>query len=77
MKPFEKYPTPGCEVDMGDISVITSEIFVAYSQCPRKAFLLLFSEDKGKPHDYPLILKEHRNHNQARYLDSFLQSHPA
>lgn len=60
---------------MGDISVITSEVFVAYSQCPRKAFLLLFSEDKGKPHDYPLILEEHRNQNRTRYLEKFLQSH--
>ncbi len=61
---------------MGDISVITSKIFVAYSQCPRKAFLLLFSEDQGKPHDYPLILEERRNHNRTRYLEKFLQSHP-
>ena len=61
---------------MGEISVITSEIFVAYSQCPRKAFLLLFSEDKGKPHDYPLILEERRDQNRTRYLEKFLQSHP-
>jgi predicted RecB family nuclease len=56
--------------------VITSEIFVAYSQCPRKAFLLLFSEDQGKPHDYPLILEERRNQNRTRYLEKFSQSHP-
>ncbi len=61
---------------MGDISVITSEIFVAYAQCPRKAFLLLFSEDKGKPHDYPLILEERRDQNRTRYLEKFSQSHP-
>ena len=28
---------------------ITSDIVVAYSQCPRKAYLLLFSPDKGNP----------------------------
>ncbi|MEM7794782.1 MAG: TM0106 family RecB-like putative nuclease [Cyanobacteria bacterium P01_C01_bin.118] len=61
---------------MSDISVITSEIFVAYSQCPRKAFLLLFSEDKGKHHDYPLILEERRQNNRVQYLEKFLQSHP-
>ena len=60
---------------MSDIPIITSEIFVAYSQCPRKAFLLLFSEDKGKPHDYPLILEERRENNRAQYLEKFLQSH--
>ncbi|PZO43553.1 MAG: IS66 family transposase [Shackletoniella antarctica] len=61
---------------MSDISIITSEIFVAYSQCPRKAFLLLFSEDKGKPHDYPLILEERRENNRSQYVEKFLQFHP-
>jgi predicted RecB family nuclease len=61
---------------MSDTSVITSEIFVAYSQCPRKAFLLLFSEDKGKPHDYPLILEERRENNRSQYVEKFLQFHP-
>ena len=61
---------------MGKTSVITSEIFVAYSQCPRKAFLLLFSEDKDKPHDSPMILEELRENNRAQYLEKFLESHP-
>ncbi|MBD2247343.1 TM0106 family RecB-like putative nuclease [Nostoc sp. FACHB-888] len=61
---------------MSDTSVITSEIFVAYLQCPRKAFLLLFSEDKGKPHDYPLILEERRENNRTQYLEKLLQFHP-
>jgi predicted RecB family nuclease len=61
---------------MSDIPIITSEIFVAYSQCPRKAFLLLFSEDKGKPHDYPLILEERCQNNRVQYLEKFLQSYP-
>ena len=26
---------------------ITADIVVAYAQCPRKAYLLLFSPDKG------------------------------
>lgn len=61
---------------MSETPVITSEIFVAYSQCPRKAFLLLFSEDKGKSHDYPLILEERRQQNRTRYLATFLQANP-
>lgn len=60
---------------MSNIPVITSEIFVAYSQCHLKAFLLLFSKDKGIPHDYPLILKERRQHNRTQYLATFLQVH--
>jgi len=28
---------------------ITADIVVAYDQCPRKAYLLLFSPDKGEP----------------------------
>jgi predicted RecB family nuclease len=60
---------------MNSTPVITSEIFVAYSQCPRKAFLLLFSEYKGKPHNYPLILEERRENNRAQYLEKFLQLH--
>ncbi|MEO0538611.1 MAG: TM0106 family RecB-like putative nuclease [Cyanobacteria bacterium P01_A01_bin.123] len=61
---------------MSNISVITSEIFVAYSQCPRKAFLLMFSEDKGEPHNYPLILEERRENNRSQYLEKFLEYHP-
>ena len=55
--------------------VITSEVFVAYSQCPRKAFLLLFSDDQGTPHDYPRILEERRKAHQAQYLEAFKQTH--
>ena len=61
---------------MSDIPTITTEIFVAYSQCPRKAFLLLFSEDRGKPHDYPLVLEKRRQSNRAQYLEKFRKGHP-
>ena len=61
---------------MSDIPIITTEIFVAYSQCPRKAFLLLFSEDRGKPHDYSFILEKRCQNNRVQYLDKFLQEHP-
>ncbi|MEM9088740.1 MAG: hypothetical protein AAGC93_08365 [Cyanobacteria bacterium P01_F01_bin.53] len=61
---------------MSDIPTITTEVFVAYSQCPRKAFLLLFAEDKGTPHDYPVILGKRRQRNRDQYLEKFLQEHP-
>src|SRR5262245_56428767 len=54
---------------------ITSEIVVAYSQCPRKAYLLLFSPDKGEPHEYVQILEQQRCANQERYIDHLQQTH--
>src|SRR6266852_4238735 len=55
--------------------VITSEIVVAYAQCPRKAYLLLFSPDKGEPHEYIQILEQQRRENQARYIDHLQHKH--
>jgi hypothetical protein len=36
--------------------IITPEIVVAYSQCPRKAYNLLFTDKQGIPHEYMAIL---------------------
>src|SRR5215510_13551957 len=55
--------------------IITPEIVVAYSQCPRKAYLLLFSPDKGDPHEYVQILEQQRCENQERYLDDLQHTH--
>src|SRR6267378_2252844 len=55
--------------------VITPEIVVAYSQCPRKAYLLLFSPDQGEPHEYAQILAQQQCANQERYLDHLKQKH--
>ena len=54
---------------------ITSEIVVAYAQCPRKAYLLLFSPDKGEPHEYTQILEQQRCANQERYFDHLQHTH--
>jgi hypothetical protein len=55
--------------------VITSDIVVAYSQCPRKAHLLMFSPDKGAPHEYVKILEQERREDQAQYVDRLKQKH--
>jgi predicted RecB family nuclease len=55
--------------------IITPEIVVSYSQCPRKAYLLLFSPDKGEPHEYIQILEQQRGENQERYIDHLQQTH--
>src|SRR5215468_3570768 len=54
---------------------ITADIVVAYSQCPRKAYLLLFSPDKGEPHEYVQILEQQRCENQERYLNHLQHTH--
>ncbi len=55
-------------------SIITSEILVAYSQCPRKAFLLLFAEDKGLSNEYMQVLEKKKNENRKNYIDSLSKS---
>ena len=55
--------------------IITPEIVVAYSQCPRKAYLLLFSPDKGEPHEYVQILEQQRRAHQEKYIDYLQQTH--
>ena len=56
-------------------SVITSEVVVAYAQCPRKAYLLLFSPEQGIPHEYVRLLERQRREHQARYLDGLKHTH--
>src|SRR5215813_210705 len=54
---------------------ITTDIVVAYSQCPRKAYLLLFSPDKGEHHEYVQLLEQQRKEHQERYIDHLQQTH--
>ena len=54
---------------------ITTDIVVAYAQCPRKAYLLLFSPDKGEPHEYVQILEQQRCEHQERYLNCLQHTH--
>jgi predicted RecB family nuclease len=57
-------------------NVINSEVLVAYSHCPRKAFLLLFSDDKKEPHEYVHILENQASINRAKYLNALKQDNP-
>jgi predicted RecB family nuclease len=54
---------------------ITSEIMVAYAQCPRKAHMLLYSDEKGAPHEYVRILEQRKITNRDAYLISFGREH--
>ena len=55
--------------------MITSDVVVAYAQCPRKAYLLLYSPEQGEPHAYVRILEQQQRENQARYLDRLKYKH--
>ena len=55
---------------------ITDATVVAYSQCQRKAYLLLNSADSRAPHEYVRILEEQAHLNRIRYLDSINQKDP-
>src|SRR5262249_12926075 len=56
---------------------LTSEVVVAYSQCRRKAFLLLSSDDQGAPHEYVRLLGEQACQNRIKYLEALRQANPA
>jgi len=48
--------------------VIQAEVVSAYSHCPRKAFLLHCTEDRGTPNDYACILENRARANRASFL---------
>jgi hypothetical protein len=54
---------------------ITSEIVVAYAQCPRKAYLLLCSNETGRVNEYIAILERQKSINQNSYLDNLRQQY--
>ncbi len=54
---------------------ITPDVVVAYTLCPRKAYLLLCTDEQGAPHDYPRILAADQRRNQASYLNGLKQRH--
>jgi hypothetical protein len=55
---------------------ITAEAIVAYTDCPRKAFLLMCSAHQGMPHEYAQILELQAENNLRQYLNNFTQKHP-
>ncbi|MCG6137630.1 MAG: IS66 family transposase [Nostoc sp. LLA-1] len=49
--------------------VITSQILVAYAECPYKAFLLMCGEPSGELHEYEQILEQQKSHVKTKYID--------
>lgn len=56
-------------------AAITSEILQAYSLCPRKAYLLMHSKEKGELHEYEQILEKHQIENQTKNLKILKQKY--
>ena len=52
---------------------ITSEIVIGYSQCPRKAYLLLCTKERGTQHEYIQILEKQRQTAQRNYIEDLRQ----
>src|SRR5260221_14718707 len=55
-------------------NAITSEIVVASSQCPRKAFLLLCDDERGMPREYIRMLEQQKTRNHLNYLHTLNQT---
>lgn len=56
-------------------AVITSEVLQAYSLCPRKAYLLMYGNERGKLHEYEQILIRNQLTNQSRNLEILKKKH--
>jgi hypothetical protein len=56
--------------------MITSDVVVAYAQCPRKAYKLLYTDTQGIPHAYLAILAEEARKNRANHVQKLLGQHP-
>jgi len=54
-------------------TTITSETVLGYSQCPRKAYLLLCTRNRGICHEYMQILEKQRQIAQRNYIDNLRQ----
>lgn len=55
---------------------ITPDIVIAYTFCPRKAYLLHCAEEHGTPHAYAGVLAEHQRANQRAYVAGVQRVHP-
>lgn len=55
---------------------ITSEILVSYSQCHRKAYLLLCTNQRGTPNEYMSILQQQKQALQRDHIKELKQKNP-
>ena len=53
----------------------TPDVVVAYAQCPRKAYKLLYPDTQGIPHAYLALLAEEARKNRANHVQKILGKH--
>jgi len=53
---------------------ICTHVVAAHSHCPRKAFLLHFTEERGTPHEYLDMLEECTNVSRSKHLSVLHQT---
>ena len=58
------------------INHITLEFVLAYSKCLRKAFLNLWPESQGTPHEYMRLLEEQACRSRHEYLQRIEHKYP-
>ena len=56
--------------------MITSDIFVAYSQCKLKAYFLLCTNKQEIPTDYIVLLNEETHENRSEYFKKIEKNVP-
>jgi predicted RecB family nuclease len=56
--------------------IISSEVLVAFSRCPRLAYLLLCTKKKGNPNEYVRILQQQMITNQRQYISALKLKNP-
>ncbi len=54
--------------------IICSETLIAYSQCQRKAFLLLCTNEKGIPNEYEQVIQKQKMFARDRYINAIKQN---
>jgi len=55
---------------------ITPDVIVAYRQCPRKAFLLLCTDEEDSPHAYASMLARKQAENRDSFIGRLKQRYP-
>ena len=56
--------------------VINDETLVAYSQCPRKAYNLIYTSEPGQPQEFHQIIEQNRIANSRKFFDVISLSTP-
>jgi hypothetical protein len=61
---------------VGMAIVINDETLVAYSQCLRKAYNLIYTSEPGQPHEFRQIIEQNRIANSRKFFDVISLSTP-